>query len=325
MRVLVTGIDGFVGSHLAEFLLGVEGVQVFGTVLESETGPNITAIAANLVLKRADVRDAERVLNVFRDVRPDRVIHLAAQPFVPTSVQDPTSTLQVNVFGTLSVLEAARKMGEDRGTPPSVLLVSSGEVYGHVPSHRQPITEESPLSPQNPYAASKASTELIARSYRSTYGIEVTTARPFNHAGPRQNPTFVTSEFGHRFAEIASGRSEPRLRVGNIEAQRDFTDVRDVVRAYWALFDRESTESVFNVCAGHAYPIREVVTLYQEITGIEVEIVSGEEKARPYDTLLFVGSNERLRLATGWSPIVPFRDTLRDVFLYWREQMRQES
>ena len=323
MRVLVTGIDGFVGSHLAEFLLGVDGVEVFGTVLASGAGPHIRGIAEHLRLEEADIRNAERVLKVFREVRPDRVIHLAAQPFVPDSVRDPTSTLQVNIFGTVSVLEAARRTGEDRGSPPSVLVVSSGEVYGTVAPRCQPITEESPLKPQNPYAASKASTELIAQSYRNSYGLEVLIARPFNHAGPRQSPSFVTSEFGRRFAEIASGRSQPRLRVGNIEAQRDFTDVRDVVRAYWALFDQRSAESVFNVCSGRAYEIREVITLYEEITGIGVEIVRGEEKSRPYDTVLFVGSNERLRLATGWSPVVPFRDTLRDVFLYWRGETMQ--
>ncbi|MGB6120695.1 MAG: GDP-mannose 4,6-dehydratase [Bacteroidota bacterium] len=325
MQVLVTGIDGFVGSHLAEFLLGVEGAEVCGTVLEAVAGPNISGIAADVRLEKADIRDAERVLEVFQDVRPDRVIHLAAQAFVPASVQDPSSTVQVNVFGTVSVLEAARRMGEDGGAPPAVLIVSSGEAYGKVPPHRQPITEESPLQPQNPYAASKASAELIARAYRHTYGLNVLIARPFNHAGPRQGPSFVTSEFGRCFAEIASGRSPARLRVGNIEAERDFTDVRDVVKAYWALFDQRSAEEVFNVCSGHAYPIREVITLYEEITGIKVEIVRGDEKARPYDTLLIVGSNERLRLATGWSPAVAFRDTLRDVFLHWREQIAQGS
>ena len=325
MRVLVTGIDGFVGSHLAEFLLRVDGVEVCGTVLEAAAGPNISGIAADIRLAEVDVRDEERVLKIFREVRPDRVIHLAAQAFVPTSVQDPGSTVQVNVFGTVSVLEAARLMGKDGGAPPSVLIVSSGEVYGKVPPRRQPITEESPLQPQNPYAASKASTEFFARAYRNTYGLDVLIARPFNHAGPRQGPSFVTSEFGRRFAEIALGRLPAQLRVGNIEARRDFTDVRDVVRAYWALFDRQSAEEVFNVCSGHAYPIREVITLYEEITGIKVEIVTGEEKARPYDTSLFVGSNERLRLATGWSPAVAFPDTLRDVFLHWREQMTQGS
>jgi GDP-4-dehydro-6-deoxy-D-mannose reductase len=325
MRVLVTGIDGFVGSHLAEYLLGVRGMQLSGTVLESEAGPNIRRIAEHIGVETADVRDAERMFDIVQNVRPGRVIHLAAQPFVPDSVRNPTTTLEVNVLGTLSVLEAARRHGEAEGVLPQVLIISSGEVYGRVPLERQPITEELPPSPQNPYAASKASTELIARSYRKTYGLDVTIARPFNHAGPRQNPSFVTSEFGLRFAEIASGASEPRIRVGNLEAQRDFTDVRDVVRAYWALFDRDSTDSVFNVCSGHACRIGDVIAHYQEISGIEVEIVSGEEKARPYDTHLFVGSNERLRLATGWSPVIPFRDTLRDVFHYWKDRTTQVS
>jgi GDP-4-dehydro-6-deoxy-D-mannose reductase len=293
--------------------------------LDSEPGPNVAGVAANLSVKTANVCDAERIQELVLEIRPDRLVHLAAQAFVPDSVRDPTLTLRTNILGTASILEAARKLGQNRGNPPAVLLISSAEVYGRVPPEGQPISEESPLRPHNPYAASKASAELIAGAYRNTYGMDIIVARPFNHAGSRQNPSFVCSEFACRFAEIASGASKPELHVGNLDARRDFTDVRDVVRAYWALFDRRSEEAVFNVCSGRAYRIGEVISLLEEIAGFNVEVISETEKTRSYDTLLFVGSNERLHRATGWSPSIAFRDTLRDVFSYWQARTTQRA
>ncbi len=318
MKILVTGIDGFVGSHVVEFLENVAEAEIFGTILTPTPGENLRN-HLNLRLFQADLTNRGRVAEIFFDIRPDRVIHLAGQAFVPTSVQDPVGTVDTNIFGGIHVLEAARAVRDQEGVNASLLIVSSGEVYGAVKPNFQPVTEDHPLQPANPYAASKAALDLIAQTYRRTYGMRVVVARPFNHAGPRQNPSFVTSDFARRFAEFSLGLKEPLLDVGNINVKRDFTDVRDVVRAYWAMMglDREA-EPVYNVCSGVARAIGEVILILKEITGVDARIATNQQKVRVYDVPVLLGCNERLKRATGWSPRIPFRDTLRDVYEYWR-------
>jgi GDP-4-dehydro-6-deoxy-D-mannose reductase len=316
----VTGIDGFVGSHAAEYLLGIGGVEIHGTTFAKEYAPSISHIASRLHLHPADITDSERVRRLFEEVKPHRVIHLAAQAFVPAAVKDPALTFQTNILGGLTVLESARMLTAHRH-PCSTLIVSSGEVYGRVPADRQPITEDFPLAPNNPYATSKAGIDLIAREYHRTFGTDVIVARPFNHAGPRQHPQFVCSDFGRHFALVAAGKAPAVIQAGNLDARRDFTDVRDVVRAYWSLFERRGEENLFNICSGKAYMIREIVALYSEITGIKVDLVVDPARVRPYDNPLVVGSHERLKAATGWAPAIPLRQTLQDVFEYWQKTL----
>ena len=324
MRVLVTGIDGFVGSHAAEYLLGIGVDEIHGTILSKEPAPQVRHLASRLHLHIADITDRETIRQLFEEVRPDRVIHLAAQAFVPAAVQDPARTFHTNILGGLSILESGRLLAA-RQHLCSILIVSSGEVYGRVPADRQPITEEYPLDPNNPYATSKAGIDLIAREYRRTFGVDVIVARPFNHAGPRQSPQFVCSDFGHHFALIAAGKAPAVIRAGNLEARRDFTDVRDVVRAYWLLFDRRTDESLFNVCSGRPYAIREVIELFMEITGVPVELQHDPARFRPYDNPLVLGSFDRLNAATGWTPAIPFRQTLQDVFADWQETLSSRT
>lgn len=321
MRVFVTGIDGFVGSHMAELLQTVGGVDVYGTIVTPRPGPNLSGINGKLRLRQADILNPGRIEELFHDVRPERVIHLAGQAFVPTSVVDPVGTIQTNISGSMSILEAARKLREREGMEVQVLIVSSSEVYGRVAPELLPIHEDLPLNPGNPYASSKASIDLISQAYRKTYGLQVTVARPFNHAGPRQAPSFVCSEFGRRFAEFAAGVTPPVLHPGNLDARRDFTDVRDVVRAYWTMLEHPSEHAVFNVCSGKAVSIREIITLFEEITGIVPDVSVEQAKVRPYDVPILLGSAERLRTETGWTPTFELRQTLKDVFAHWQRSL----
>ena len=325
MRVLVTGIDGFVGSHLAEFLLGIPGVEVHGTLHPDAQGTNIRHIAQRLILHKADILEPAAIASTFERVRPTRIIHLAAQAFIPVSMSDPVLTFRTNIDGGIAILEAARKASAGSGEHPAVLVVSSGEVYGRVPPDRQPITEDAPLRPSNPYAASKASIDMIAQEYRHAFGLNVKVVRPFNHAGPRQSPLFVCSEFGRQVASIALGKAPPRMKVGNVDASRDFTDVRDVVKAYWAIFETSSSDAVFNVCSGTAQRIGDLVSMLEKIAGCSVEIVQDQQRLRPYDIPIIVGSHDRLTRASGWSPSIPITQTLNDVYLYWRDQLAGTS
>lgn len=330
MRVLITGIDGFVGSHAAELLLhqekgasGQESVQVHGTVLSAERR-NISHLLHSLTLHHADVSDSVRVEKLFQDILPERVLHIAGQAFVPAAMENPMETFQANLLGGLAVLESARKQLRATGKSPVVLIVSSGEVYGHVVPQRLPITEDAPIQPNNPYASSKASLDMIAQQYRKHFGVNVVIVRPFNHAGPRQSPSFVISDFAKQFAEITAGKRESLIHVGNVSVQRDFTDVRDVVRAYWLLMGRTSEEFVFNVASGRSVEIRQILLLLQELSGLHVEIVQEGRRIRPYDIPVVVASYDRLQHATGWTPQISLGQTLQDVYAYWLHTIATE-
>jgi GDP-4-dehydro-6-deoxy-D-mannose reductase len=321
VRVLVTGIDGFVGSHTAEFLLTLPGTEVHGTVLDPNQIRNISHLTSSLHLHQANILEEGRIEALLEDVHPDRIIHLAGQPYIPASLENPAQTFQVNIFGGISILEAARKLKESGRASPAILVVSTGEVYGRVDQNDQPITENSPLAPNNPYAASKACIDLLAQQYRTSFGLEVVVVRPFNHVGPRQSPAFVCSDFGKQFAEITMGKRRPEVHVGNVGTRRDFTDVRDIVRAYWSLFSCGSSEAVFNVCSGQAVQIREILAMYEEIAGVKITPIVEHRRLRGYEVPLAVGSNARLKEATGWSPGIHIRQTLVDVFEYWKREL----
>lgn len=325
MRVLITGIDGFVGSHLAEYLSAVGNVEIHGTVQRADTpARNIAHLRESITLHQADITDAAAVAGLLSRLQPERVMHIAGQAFVPASLRDPMETFQTNLLGGLTVLEAARKQRAATGKAPQVLIVSSGEVYGASAERESPLTEATPIAPVNPYAASKASLDLIAQQYARHFAVDVIIVRPFNHAGPRQNPAFVVSDFARQFALIALRRQEPVIHVGNIDVQRDFTDVRDVVRAYWALFSRSGSEFIFNVASQRPVLVRDILTILEEVSGLKVEIRREAERIRPYDIPVIVASYERLHRATGWHPAIPFRQTVEDVYRYWLETLRAQ-
>ena len=310
-RVLITGGTGFVGSHLVPFLQ-TGGAQI--ALLASTRGRHLSDVK----YYEADIRDLARVHAAVHDFKPDGIYHLAAISSVPNSWNSPRLTYEVNVFGTLNVLESAASLP----TPAKVLNVSTAQVYA--PSSSV-LDETSPLAPDNPYAASKAMAEFLSVQLRGSWAGGIITARSFNHAGPGQSPDFVLSSIAKQFAEIETGLREPKLMVGNLHVARDFTDVRDVIRAYALLLAKGRVNEIYNVCSGTAWSIKEIIELFQRISGLRVAIESDPGKQRAGENTSLRGCLAKIRAATGWEPEVPLKTTLQDLFEYWRGAVRNHQ
>jgi GDP-4-dehydro-6-deoxy-D-mannose reductase len=298
VRILITGSRGFVGRHLVGTLIG-RGHEVIETDPGLGTGPYAF-----------DVTDHEAMRAVLAHERPDAVAHLAARAFIPDSFEDPEGTFAVNLGGTLSLLDALR----DAALPPRVLIASSAEVYGIQPSAAEAVTEEAPTQPRNPYAASKVAAEAAALAYARTYGVQAVVTRAFNHIGAGQDQRFAIADFAAQLARIAAG-GEPLLVVGNLEASRDFLDVRDVCAAYADLLEGggEAGE-IYNVCSGTATTMREMLRQLIQIARVPVEVREDPNRLRPADIPVSVGSAAKLHAATGWTPRIPLAAALRAVY-----------
>ncbi len=321
MRSLITGITGFAGSHLAEYLLGRGDVEVFGTIRWRSRTENVEGIRGRITLVECDLADASSVDRAIETVRPDLVFHLAAQSFVPTSWVAPAETLTNNVIGQVNLFEAIRRAGID----PLIQIACSSEEYGLVYEHEVPITEDNPLRPQSPYAVSKVAQDLLAYQYFCSYGLRVVRTRTFNHTGPRRGEVFVTSDFAKQIAEIERGLAEPVLHVGNLEAKRDFTDVRDVVKAYWLALERGEPGDVYVIASGRAWRISEVVDMLLEAAKLPITVRRDPTRTRPSDVPILLGDSTKFRARTGWRPVVPFERTLSDLLEYWRARVAPRS
>lgn len=315
MKVLITGITGFAGSHLAELALA-RGAKVYGTVRWRSPVQNIQHIMNRLVLFDADLRDPASVHNIIDESQPDWIFHLAAQSYVQSSWLIPTETITTNIMSTVNIFEAVRRLSYK----PRILVACSSEEYGFVRPEEVPITENNPLRPLSPYGVSKVGQDLLSYQYFMSYGIDVVRTRAFNHTGPRRGRVFVTSNFAIQIIEVQKGLRD-HISVGNLEAVRDFTDVRDTVRAYWRALEAADGGDVYNICSGKGYKIREVLDMLIAITAVKAEVRVDPARLRPADVQLLVGDNTKFRNKTGWQPEIPFQQTLSDLLSYWRERI----
>nr|CBH38553.1 putative NAD dependent epimerase/dehydratase [uncultured archaeon] len=313
-RVLITGISGFVGSHLAEFFLE-RGLEVYGTIRWRSKLDNIKHIQDKVRLIETDIKDAHSMQKTIDEVEPDYVFHLAAQSFVPTSWKAPSETVSANILGTVNLFEAIRNSNSD----PRIQVAGSSEEYGMVFPDEIPIKETNPLRPMSPYAVSKVATDLFGYQYHQSYGLKIVRTRAFNHTGPRRGEPFVTSNFAKQVAEIEKGLKEPVIHVGNLNAQRDFTDVRDIVNAYWLSVHKCKFGEVYNICSGVAREIQSVFDILQGMVDVQIEVKQDPERMRPSDVEILMCDCSKFRERTGWVPKIAFKDTMKDLLDYWRK------
>jgi GDP-4-dehydro-6-deoxy-D-mannose reductase len=317
VRILITGATGFAGHHLCA-LCRANGAEVHAITRTDVPDPAPPGVHEH----PADLRDPAAVAAVIRDVRPDRVMHLAGASSVGQSFREPMLTWDVNLNGTLGVLEALRAEAPDVRT----LLVTSGEVFGRVALEDLPVTEGTPMRPLSPYASSKAAADIAARQYRDTEGMPVLRVRAFNHIGPGQDARFVLPNVARQIA-VAEHRGQDAVEVhlGNLETRRDFTDVRDMVRAYWLIMEHGDPDAVYVACSGASRPVRELVEGLVPHARIPVSFVSDAELRRSGEQPDLYGSPERLRDELGWAPEIPLETTLADTLQWWRERVAHEE
>ncbi len=344
MRVLITGITGMAGSHLAEYIVDhVPEAEVFGICrwrsrmenleeLRQRGKLNARAVEASLVdpeavravlepgkvnLLYGDLSDQASLRRVLEVVRPDRIFHLAAQSYVPASWNAPAETFQINAVGQIHLFEAVLELGLD----PLIHIAGSSEEYGLVYPDEVPIKETNPLRPLSPYAVSKVAQEMLAWQYHRSYGLKTVVTRGFNHEGPRRGEVFVTSNFAKQIAEIEKGLRPPVLYVGDLTSKRDWTDVRDMVRAYWLALEKGVPGEVYNVGSGVARSVGEMLEILLSFAKVKIEVRQDPSRLRPSDVKLLLSDSSRFREQTGWAPTIPFEQTLRDLLDYWRARV----
>lgn len=311
---LVTGADGFVGQHLVTELLRRDE-EVVGAV--QDLPPQLTTLSEPLAQRvrwvSMDLERVETIRALTRQTRPDRIFHLAGLSSPAASFDDPAASLRVNAAGTLLLLEELAEVRREAQSDPVILISGSAHVYGAAAARHRPLTEDCPLEPLSPYAVSKAAQELLGLQYHRSRGLSVIMTRSFNHTGPGQSRNFVAPQLAAQIREIARMGGQGTVAVGSPSVRRDFTDVRDVVRAYIALTERGVVGTVYNVCSGRSYEVGELVDTLAELADVSVTIESDPSKRRQNDVAEMVGSYARLAADTGWSPVIDIRTSLADL------------
>lgn len=303
MRILITGDSGFVGQHALAAWPNASGLMAWGMARNGQ---------------EVSILDKATLCAALEDCKPDAVLHLAAQSFVPESFANPAHTLEVNLMGTLRLLEALKATGFQG----RMLQVGTADAYGLVPTTEMPIQESRLLQPRNPYAVSKAAAEALCYQWSQTEKFEVLMARPFNHIGEGQAANFAVSSFAKQLAEMSLGLRAPVLSVGNLEASRDFTDVHDVLRAYALLLEKGHSGEVYNICSGQAHSLQSVVDRLLKLSGVDVQIEIDRDKLRPAEQTQVWGSYEKINKHTGWRPEISIDTSLHNVYHHWKRELR---
>ena len=311
-KALIIGAAGFVGPYLARHLVKDYGMEVYATKLSGNEQIDIPAWMYEL-----DILNREEIIDLLYKIRPDYIFHLAAQSSVALAWEKPGLTIDVNIKGSVNVMDAVR----DLYYKPRLLLIGSGEEYGHIKPNEVPIVEDNYLRPGNLYAATKVCQNMIAQIYAKAYDMEVIMVRAFNHIGPGQSPTFVVSDFCKQVVEIEKGLREPVMRVGNLRARRDFTDVRDVVRAYALLVQHGKAGETYNVGSGHAIEIQGILEMIIAQSGVDVKVEVDPNKIRPVDVPIIEADTTKLRSETKWVPEISLEQTIRETMDYWRTRL----
>lgn len=321
MRVLITGITGFAGSHLADSILAHDpGIEVHGTRRWRSKEDAANHLEGRVTFHECDITDAHNVYHVIETTKPDRIFHLAAQSYIPASWDSPAETFHTNIVGQCNLMEAVKRL-RPSGYDPVVQIAGSSEEYGKVSQGDLPITETTPLHPLSPYAVSKVAQDYMAYQYWQSFRIRNVRTRAFNHEGPRRGEVFVISNFCKQIAEIEKELRKPVIYVGNLEAIRDFSDVRDIVRAYWLATELCEPGEVYNIASGVGRRIGDVLEqLLALSTRRDIKAEQDPQRMRPSDVPVLIGASQKFRSATGWAPSIPFDQTLRDSLDYWRSR-----
>jgi GDP-4-dehydro-6-deoxy-D-mannose reductase len=316
---LITGINGFVGGHLAEYLLERGGWDIWGLALEDTI--RLPHLRGQVQLVQADMCNCQAVSDAIVRSQPQIIIHLAGQAFVPEAFRNPATTFNINILSQLHIFLALI----EHGIAARVLAVSSYEVYGQITPDDLPINETTPLRPANPYGVSKIAQDMLALQYHLSHNLDVVRVRPFNHIGPRQNNRFVASSFAQQVARIEQGLQPPVIHVGNLTARRDFTDVRDMVRAYVHAVESGEPGQVYNIGSGQAVLIQDLLHTFLAASTHEIEIRQDSQRMRPVDIPAVVCDISRFRTRTGWEPRIPLTQTLHDILNDWRTRVQEEQ
>lgn len=321
MKILITGLTGFVGSHLAEYCLTQKDIEIYGTMLSHHLGnelKRVEHIKDKIELLECNLTNRVAVARVLEKSKPDKIFHLAAQSFVPTSWKSPEDTLFNNIISELNIFETVREMKLD----PIIVIACSSEEYGLVYENELPIKETNPLRPLSSYAVSKVAQEKLAFQYHQSYGLKIILTRFFNTEGPRRGQDFVISNFAKQVAEIEKGKQEPIIYVGNLETKRDFSDVRDMVRAYWLASEKCKFGEPYNVCSEKTRTIKSVLDLLLSLSSVKnIEIRQDPERMRPSDVRVLLCDCSKFKKQTGWKREIPFEKTIEDVLNYWRKNL----
>ena len=318
MRALITGINGFVGGYLAEHLLAQANWEVWGQ--SRSTMLHLPTLAGQVQLVCCDLMDRQATRQMLEQIQPDVIFHLSGQPFVPVAFENPADTLATNTLGALHLIQGLL----DLQLACRLVVIGTNEEYGAIQPEDLPINEDTPLRPSNPYGVSKAAQTLLALQYHRSHKLDVVCMRPCTHIGPRQNGRFVSAAFARQVALIEAGRQPPLIEVGNLAAQRDFSDVRDIVAGYALAATKATAGMVYNIGSGNAIAVRAILDDLLTISGVQAEVRIAPHLLRPIDIPLVVCDPSRFRAATGWQARYTLADTLRDILDDWRERIRLE-